>query len=115
MISQAVQHNVSYFKRFRMEIDLQERLAPVPALPPGYTWVAWENWLLEQHAEVKYQCFIEEIDAVWGGIMTAMSTGVRFTALYAAQLVASLTEIRDVISDQDEIILNLRRAAPERT
>jgi hypothetical protein len=50
---------------------------------------------------------IEEIDAVWGGIMTAMSTGVRFTALYAAWLVASLTEIR--------IILNLRRAAAERT
>jgi hypothetical protein len=73
--------------------------------------------------------------------MTAMSTGVRFTALYAAWLVASLTELRDVvisvhagvnvdepkaphqwqerqqkvISDQDEIILNLRRAAPERT
>jgi hypothetical protein len=72
--------------------------------------------------------------------MTAMSTGVRFTALYAAWLVANLTEIRDiisvhagvkmdepkaqhqwqepqqkVISDQDEIILNLRRAAPERT
>jgi hypothetical protein len=82
----------------------------------------------------------DEIDVVWGGIMTAMSTGVRFTALYAARLVASLTEIRDVIrvhagvnvdapkaqhhwqepqqkaiSDQDEIILNLRRAAPERT
>jgi hypothetical protein len=57
---------------------------------------------------------IEELDAVWGGIMTAMSTGVRFTALYAAWLVASVTEIRDVISDQDEIILNLRRAAPER-
>jgi hypothetical protein len=47
--------------------------------------------------------------------MTAMSTGVRFTAPYAAWLVASLTEIRDVISDQDEIILSVRRAAPERT
>jgi hypothetical protein len=72
--------------------------------------------------------------------MTAMITGVRFTALYAAWLVASLSEIRDVISvhagvnmdepkaqhqwqerqqkvisDQDEIILNVRRAAPERT
>lgn len=86
------------------------------------------------------RALIEEINAVWGGIMTAMSTGVRFTALYAAWLVASLTEIRDVISvhagvnvdepkaqhqwqqrqqkvisDQDEIILNLRRAAAERT
>jgi hypothetical protein len=61
------------------------------------------------------RALIEEIDAVWGRIMTAMSTGVRFTALYAAWLVASLTEIRDVISDQDEIILSVRRAAPERT
>jgi hypothetical protein len=47
--------------------------------------------------------------------MTAMSTGVRFTALYAAWLVASRIEIRDVISDQDAIILDLRRTAPERT
>ena len=59
---------------------------------------------------------IEEIDAVWGGIMTAMSTGVRFTALYAAWLLAQWQERQQkVISDQDEIILNLRRAAPERT
>jgi len=64
MIAQAVQHSISYFKRFRMEMDLREPLHPVLGLPPGYTWVAWENWLLEQHAEVKYQCFTEEIDAV---------------------------------------------------
>jgi ribosomal protein S18 acetylase RimI-like enzyme len=64
MIAPAVQHSVSYFKRFRMEIDLQQALPPVPDLPAGYAWIAWEDWLLEQHAEVKYQCFIEEIDAV---------------------------------------------------
>jgi hypothetical protein len=64
MISQAVQHSISYFKRFRMEIELQAPLPPVPALPCGYAWIAWENWLLEHHAEVKYQCFIDEIDAV---------------------------------------------------
>jgi len=70
MISQAVQHSISYFKRFRMEIDLQNALPPVPSLPPGYGWISWENWLLEHHAEVKYQCFIEEIDAV---VFTSLS------------------------------------------
>jgi ribosomal protein S18 acetylase RimI-like enzyme len=70
MISPAVQHSISYFKRFRMEIDLQSTLAPVPALPDGYAWIAWEDWLVEQHAEVKYQCFIEEIDAV---VFTSLS------------------------------------------
>jgi ribosomal protein S18 acetylase RimI-like enzyme len=64
MIAPGVEHSISYFKRFRMEIDLQEALPPVPALPAGYVWVAWEDWLVDQHAEVKYQCFIEEIDAV---------------------------------------------------
>jgi ribosomal protein S18 acetylase RimI-like enzyme len=70
MISSAVQHSISYFKRFRMEIDLQEVLPPVPSLPAGYAWIAWEDWLLEQHAEVKYQCFTEEIDAV---VFTSLS------------------------------------------
>ena len=64
MISGAVQHGVSYFKRFRMEADLQRVLPPVPALPSGYDWVPWTNWLLDPHADVKYQCFAEEIDSV---------------------------------------------------
>ncbi|MCI0377392.1 MAG: GNAT family N-acetyltransferase [Gemmataceae bacterium] len=54
----------TYFKRFRMELDLQGPLPPTPALPAGFTWVPWQDWLLEQHAEVKYQCFVEQIDAV---------------------------------------------------
>jgi ribosomal protein S18 acetylase RimI-like enzyme len=70
MIAPGVQHSIAYFKRFRMEIDLQTALPAVPALPPGYTWIAWEDWLLEQHAEVKYQCFVEEIDAV---VFTSLS------------------------------------------
>src|SRR6267142_4718716 len=51
-----------YFKRFRMEIDLQVRL-PAPELPPGYHLVPWQDALLEKHAETKYQSFLDELDA----------------------------------------------------
>src|SRR5262249_53720516 len=56
--------NLTYFKRFRMEIDVQGPLPLVPALPPGYTWSPWEARLLDYHADVKSQCFNEELDAV---------------------------------------------------
>jgi ribosomal protein S18 acetylase RimI-like enzyme len=53
---------ISYFKRFRMEIALVD-LPPVPLLPEGYFWVPWDENLVELHAEVKYHCFHDEIDA----------------------------------------------------
>jgi GNAT superfamily N-acetyltransferase len=64
MLSQVTgSHQVIYFKRFRMEIDL-EAAPPVPELPGGYTWVPWRPHLVASHAEVKYLSFHEEIDAV---------------------------------------------------
>lgn len=54
--------NVTYFKRFKMEIDLRDA-PPIPALPDGYFWVAWDEGLLETHAAVKYVSFYDEIDA----------------------------------------------------
>jgi len=51
-----------YFKRFRMEIDLQQRL-PAPELPVGYHFVPWRDALLQVHAEIKYQSFLDELDA----------------------------------------------------
>jgi ribosomal protein S18 acetylase RimI-like enzyme len=63
MLAPGLTHHIVYFKRFRMEIDLAE-VPPVPALPPGYSWVAWEPALADQHAEVKYHSFHEEIDAL---------------------------------------------------
>jgi ribosomal protein S18 acetylase RimI-like enzyme len=54
--------NVSYFKRFKMEIDLVDA-PPVPALPVGYAWVPWQEDLLEAHADVLSRSFHEEIDA----------------------------------------------------
>lgn len=55
--------NISYFKRFKMEIDLHLAPSP-PALREGYSWVSWNDYLLDLHAEVLYACFREEIDSV---------------------------------------------------
>lgn len=56
----------TYFKRFRMELDLrQEAPASQPAaLPPGYRFVPWNEALLDVHARTKFRAFRDEIDAV---------------------------------------------------
>ena len=54
--------SVTYFKRFRMEVDLYG--VPVaPPLPPGYRWLPWDETLVEAHAEVKFLSFHDQIDA----------------------------------------------------
>ncbi len=54
---------LTYFKRFRMEVDL--RLTPLqpPRLPERYRLVAWDEALLPIHAETKFLSFRTEIDA----------------------------------------------------
>jgi RimJ/RimL family protein N-acetyltransferase len=54
-------NGLTYFKRYQMQADLLRSLPP-PPLPVGYAWWAWEDRLLEMHAEVKYHCFRDEID-----------------------------------------------------
>src|SRR5262249_8833939 len=44
---------VRYFKRFRMEVDLDDFL-PRPALPEGYQWLPWDAALLESHADALF-------------------------------------------------------------
>jgi GNAT superfamily N-acetyltransferase len=53
---------ITYYKRFRMEIDLDGWVAP-PELPAPFAWVAWDEPLIDRHAEVKYLSFRDEIDA----------------------------------------------------
>jgi ribosomal protein S18 acetylase RimI-like enzyme len=53
---------ITYYKRFRMEIDLDGPIA-VPVLPRSFVWVPWAEPLVEHHAEIKYQSFIGELDA----------------------------------------------------
>ena len=54
---------LTYFKRFRMEIDLQARELVQPILPLGYGLMRWDDTLLDTHAQTKFRCFSGEIDA----------------------------------------------------
>jgi GNAT superfamily N-acetyltransferase len=54
---------LTYFKRYRMEIDLQGRNMPLAAVPPGYRLLPWDSSLLDAHSEVKFLSFRDEIDA----------------------------------------------------
>jgi ribosomal protein S18 acetylase RimI-like enzyme len=53
--------STAYFKRYRMEVDLDD--LPRPELPAGFRPLAWSPGLLEAHAEVLYGAFCREIDA----------------------------------------------------
>lgn len=54
---------LTYFKRFRMEVDLQRFFTESPRAPAGYRAVPWTDELLNSHAEVKFRSFEFEIDA----------------------------------------------------
>jgi ribosomal protein S18 acetylase RimI-like enzyme len=54
---------IVYFRRFRMEYDLREELPPQPVLPTDYRLTPWNDRLLEAHAEAKFRCFRDELDA----------------------------------------------------
>lgn len=55
---------LTYFKRYRMELDLRLPLFEPSPLPEGYRLVAWDEALLAIHGEVKYECFCLEMDAM---------------------------------------------------
>ncbi|MBM3993130.1 MAG: GNAT family N-acetyltransferase [Planctomycetes bacterium] len=64
MATTSIANPVAYYKRYRMEMDLTGPLPPVPALPDGFSWVAWEDRLLETHADVQAQCFRDDLDGI---------------------------------------------------
>lgn len=54
---------VSYFKRYRMQIDLQEfGNIEEPVLPGSFQLHAWNDALIEAHAHAKFLSFQNEID-----------------------------------------------------
>ena len=50
MATTFIPNDVTYFKRFRMELDLVAPLPPVPSLPADFAWVPWEERLIEAGA-----------------------------------------------------------------
>jgi ribosomal protein S18 acetylase RimI-like enzyme len=52
---------LSYFKRYKMEVDLHD--LPPAKFPPTFRCTAWSAELLNVHAEVLFACFQQEIDA----------------------------------------------------
>jgi len=54
---------LTYFKRYRMELDLFGRDFSRPPSPARYHFLPWSDSLLEAHAEVKFYSFRDEIDA----------------------------------------------------
>ena len=55
--------SLTFFKRYRMEIDLVGRDLSWPILSERYRLLAWNDSLLDSHAKAKYRSFCEEIDA----------------------------------------------------
>jgi GNAT superfamily N-acetyltransferase len=54
---------VTYYKRFRMEIDLERVVLPEPTLPDGFAFVGWHPALLQRHAAAKFESFRAEVDS----------------------------------------------------
>lgn len=55
--------SLTYFKRYRMEIDLNKIDFARHRLPAAYRFVPWNAGLIATHAETKYLSFRHEIDA----------------------------------------------------
>ena len=54
---------VTYFHRYRMQYDLRDGIFELGEIPFGYSFVPWHEEHLEDHAEVKYESFRNELDA----------------------------------------------------
>jgi len=55
--------DMTYFKRYRMEINLRDRCFGPVLLPPGYRLLPWRSDHLLDHAEAKFMSFRDEVDA----------------------------------------------------
>jgi mycothiol synthase len=54
---------LTYFKRYRMEINLARREVQRPSLADGFRLIPWDLLMLDIHADVKYRCFRAEVDS----------------------------------------------------
>lgn len=54
---------LTYFKRYRMELNLLGRDTGPSRAPAGYQLLPWDPGLLDAHSQVKFLSFRDEIDA----------------------------------------------------
>ena len=54
--------SLTYFKRYRMEIRLEAYSASIQ-VPAGFKLLPWAARLLNEHADVKFESFRDELDA----------------------------------------------------
>ncbi len=54
---------LTYFKRFRMELDLDGEIFAAPPCSPPYELVPFDDELIRDHAAAKFQSFRQELDA----------------------------------------------------
>jgi len=54
---------LTYFKRYRMQINLVGLDLTPPVMPRNYRYLPWDTSLLDAHAQAKYLSFRDEIDA----------------------------------------------------
>ena len=54
---------VTYFKRYRMALELKAQRFSIPDLATGYHFMPWHESLLSAHAYAKFRSFYQEIDA----------------------------------------------------
>jgi ribosomal protein S18 acetylase RimI-like enzyme len=55
--------DITYYKRYRMEINLAGRQFPPHAVPKDYRLLAWDDSLLEAFVTAKYNSFRGELDS----------------------------------------------------
>lgn len=55
--------SLTYFKRFRMELDLDGDIFSASTCPPRYEFVPYDDELVRDHANAKYCSFRQELDA----------------------------------------------------
>ena len=56
--------SVKYYKRYRMEFNLLRSRIPSVPKPRDFEFLAWDEDLLESHADVKCRSFSDELDSV---------------------------------------------------
>ncbi len=54
---------LTYFKRYRMELDLDGEIFSAPPCPVRYEFVPYDDELVRDHAIAKYSSFRHELDA----------------------------------------------------